>query len=387
MPVLEPRCPRILVVVGTRPEAIKMGPVVRELRRRSEEVECTVVNTGQHPVAVAAALGLAGVEADVDLAVHRPGQTPNDVMAAVLDGMAPHMDRHRPDAVLVHGDTSSAAAAALHAFNRRVPVVHIEAGLRTGDLDQPFPEEANRRVISVCARLHLAPTTRAEVNLIAEGVPVATIVVTGNTGVDALHAVLAEHPVEDPVVRGLVGHPGRLAVATLHRRENWSSLAIAADAIREVVDRHADLRLVLPVHPNPDVHRVLRRSRLADHPRVTLCDPLSYVPFAHLLARSELVLTDSGGVQEEAGSLGVPVVVMRDVTERPELLASGLGRLAGCSRARIVEHATDLLGNPPIVVGDPPFGDGRAAPRCVDAVLAMVRATDRPQSVANAVGS
>lgn len=363
-----------MVVAGTRPEALKLAPVVRALRA-DDRFACTLVTSGQHPTMVAEAFALFGVRADVDLAVHRPGQTPNDIAAAVLAGLTHVVDQLRPAAVVVHGDTTTAMAAALHAFNSQIPVAHVEAGLRSGDLRAPFPEEANRRLISVCADLHLAPTFDAKANLVAEGVKPDHVVVTGNTVVDALRWVLANRlptaAVDGRVLEQVHAHRGRAAVVTMHRRESWGGqLADAASAIREVVDRHPDLMVVAALHPNPAVREEVA-SGLAGHPRIVVCDPLGYVAFSHLLERASLVLTDSGGVQEEAASLGVPVVVLRDVTERPEVLAGGLGRLTGCAPQHIVTAATDLLAQPPVVAAENPFGDGCAAARCAAALARL----------------
>jgi UDP-N-acetylglucosamine 2-epimerase (non-hydrolysing) len=364
---------RVLSVLGTRPEAIKLAPVVRELARRPGLVSRVCV-TGQHREMLAPVLGLFGMHPDVDLAVMRPDQTPTQVAAAVLAGLERVFADERPDWILVQGDTTTVAAAAWAAYYARIRVGHVEAGLRTGDKWQPFPEEVNRRMASVVADLHLAPTEQARQNLLREGIDPAAIVVTGNPVIDALHWA-SEMPCD--LSQGALAQLDwgkRILVVTAHRRENHGApLRQICLALREIATAYPDVAIVYPVHPNPNVTGPVY-SLLGQVPGVVLLPPLDYLPFVHLLKRSYLVLTDSGGIQEEAPGLGKPVLVLRNVTERPEALEAGTARLVGTEQASIVREVGLLLDDrgdyASMAHAANPYGDGHAAERIVDALLA-----------------
>jgi UDP-N-acetylglucosamine 2-epimerase len=361
----------VLSVFGTRPEAVKMAPVVRELAARPG-VRSVVCVTAQHREMLDQVLDTFAIRPDYDLGLMRERQDLAQLAAGALTALSPVLDEVRPDAVLVQGDTTTALAAALAAFYRRVPVGHVEAGLRTGDRYSPFPEEINRRVVGVVATWHFAPTERAARALRAEGVDPGDIFVTGNTVVDALLAVVRERPEAAPAIPGLNGRE-RLVLVTAHRRENFGApLEGICAALRTLVERHEDLRIVYPVHLNPAVQEPVRRL-LADHPRIALLPPLDYAPFAHLIRRADLILTDSGGIQEEAPAFGTPVLVLRRDTERPEAIEAGTARLVGTDPAAIVAEAGRLLDDPAAYAAmaraGNPFGDGTAARRIVDILL------------------
>ena len=348
-----------------------MAPVVAELRSRPG-IDCTVAVTGQHREMLDEVLDLFGIVPDHDLDIMTAGQTPSQVAARVLGAIDGLLAKTEPDWVLVQGDTTTAMAVALGAFHTRVRVGHVEAGLRTHDRLHPFPEEVNRRLVSMVADLHFAPTRSARDNLLAEGVAEADVVVTGNTVVDAFVDV-AGRPFE-PAGTPLEGLPlddGRLVVLTAHRRESFGApLREAFEAVRALAGRYGDVRIVYPVHLNPDVGG-LAREVLGGVDRVHLVPPLDYRSFAGLLARAYLILTDSGGIQEEAPSVGVPVLVLRDVTERPEAVAAGTARLVGTAAGRIVAEAARLLddaaAHAAMAGAENPYGDGRARIRIADA--------------------
>jgi len=374
---------KILLVFGTRPEAIKMAPVVRELRRRAEagELEYRVCCTAQHREMLDQVLDIFGIVPDYDLRVMEANQTPTAVASAVLRDLEPVLRAERPDWVLVQGDTTTVAAASLAAFYARARVGHVEAGLRTHDRWQPFPEEINRRVAGVIADLHFAPTRSAAGNLLREGTDPAAVVVTGNPVVDALQWVAGDDTLRgtdegmraaDEVLAELGDR--RLVLVTAHRRENFGApLEEICHALADLAREHGDsIRIVYPVHLNPNVSEPVRRL-LGGVPGVRLLPPVDYVPFVRLLKHAYLALTDSGGIQEEAPGVGVPVLVMRDTTERPEAVEAGTARLVGARRATIVREVNALLSDPGLrermtdVVN--PYGDGRAAERIVAAVL------------------
>ena len=373
--------PHVLTVFGTRPEAVKLAPVVLELQRRAgSSLISHVCVTGQHRDMLDQVLRVFGIVPDVDLNVMADNQSPTQVASAVLARLEPILHQLRPDWVVVQGDTTTVALAALAAFYARVRVAHVEAGLRTDDKWQPFPEEINRRVAGVIADLHLAPTARARDNLLRESVPRERILVTGNPGIDALRWVTAQPTPRELRTRfaawGLEEGPDapRLVLVTAHRRENFGAgLEQICRALRELARRYqGSVRIVYPVHRNPHVWEPVHRL-LGDEPWVTLMPPLDYLPNLHLMRRATLVLTDSGGVQEEAPGLGVPALVLREVTERPEGVDAGALRLVGTDRARIVAEATRLLDDPrayrAMARAVNPFGDGRAAERIVSALL------------------
>jgi UDP-N-acetylglucosamine 2-epimerase (non-hydrolysing) len=363
---------KVLSVFGTRPEAVKLAPVIRAVEQRPG-LDSRVCVTAQHRDMLDQVLRVFGIAPDVDLDVMEANQSPTGVAAAVLARLEPILQAERPDWVVVQGDTTTVAAAALAAFYARIRVAHVEAGLRTGDRWQPFPEEINRRIAGVVADLHFAPTQRAKANLLRENVPPERVLVTGNPGIDALRWVVRQPT--PPAVAALLESwaSQRLVFVTAHRRENFGApLEQICLALRDLAGRYAGrLHIVYPVHRNPNVwgpvHALL--DGVAD---VTLVPPLDYVPTLHLMRRATLVLTDSGGVQEEAVGLGVPALVLREVTERPEGVAAGGLRVVGTDRARIVAEATRLMDDPEaharMAGADNPFGDGRAAERIAAAL-------------------
>jgi UDP-N-acetylglucosamine 2-epimerase (non-hydrolysing) len=350
----------VACIFGTRPEAIKMAPVIQELARAGDVEPVTVV-TAQHRELLDRVLGHFGIEPAADLDVMVPGQSLTHTTTRVLERLEPVLARLKPDLVLVHGDTTTTLAAALAAFYARIPVGHVEAGLRTGDKYAPYPEEMNRRLTDAVADLHFAPTPRARDNLRREGVPDETVFVTGNTAIDALLRTVR------PGRRD-----GRVLLVEAHRRENFGGpLEQVALAIRDVARRFPDLRVVCSVHPNPNVRGVFRQV-LSSEPNVELHDPFDYVEWAQQMARAYLIATDSGGVQEEAPALGTPVVLLRDKTERPEAVEAGTVLVAGTDRARVAEVITWLLqdgeAHRRMEGARNPFGDGHAAERIVAAI-------------------
>jgi UDP-N-acetylglucosamine 2-epimerase (non-hydrolysing) len=364
--------PRIVSVVGTRPEAVKMAPVLLALARRADRFESVLVSTAQHREMLDQVLGVFGLVPEVDLGVMRPDQTLFDITERALEGTRELLDRLRPDLLLVQGDTTTVFAASLAAFYLRVPVGHVEAGLRSWDLANPFPEEANRRFTDAIATLHFAPTAGARDNLLREGVRPAQVHVTGNTVVDALQLALTRLdglPV-DPALKPALESGARLVAVTAHRRENHGPrLVEICLGLRRLVERFPDVAVVYPVHLNPNVQRTVREV-LEGVPRVFLVPPLDYWSFVRLLAASDVILTDSGGVQEEAPSLGKPVLVLREVTERPEAVDAGLARVIGTDAEVIVAETARLLTDPAAYrrmteATVNPFGDGTAGRRIV----------------------
>jgi UDP-N-acetylglucosamine 2-epimerase (non-hydrolysing) len=363
----------ILVVFGTRPEAIKLFPVVAALKADARfRVEVCV--SAQHREMLDQVLGIAAIVPDHDLDVMQPGQTLDALTARLLTGLGEVMDRVRPDRVIVQGDTATAMAGALAAYYRKVPVDHVEAGLRSGNIYHPWPEEINRKIIGTIANLHFAPTATAAAALVAETVDPARVHVTGNTVIDALHWVTQRIEAEPALAAGLAGLEQRFAGkriigVTSHRRENFGGgLESIAGAIRQIAQR-PDVALIFPVHPNPNVRAVMQDA-LGGLANVALIEPLDYPHFARLLSIAEIVLTDSGGVQEEAPALGKPVLVMRETTERPEGVAAGTARLVGTDAGRIVTEISTLLDDKPayeaMARAHNPFGDGQAARRIVE---------------------
>ncbi len=358
----------VLSVFGTRPEAIKMAPVLK-LLARERGIRSLVCVTAQHREMLDQVLGLFSIHPDKDLDLMREGQTLTRITTRALEELEPYLAQEKPDFLLVQGDTTTTMAASLAAFYARVPVGHVEAGLRTGDPDYPYPEEINRRITSVLARQHFAPTEGARRNLLTEGVEDARIMVTGNTVIDALLEVVAIQPSRAPrlPLRGT-----RLILVTAHRRENFGApLLEIMGAIRDLAEAYPDVDLVYPVHRNPNVDGPVRKE-LSNVPGVHLTDPLEYKAFADLMAQCYLILTDSGGIQEEAPSLGKPVLVLRDETERPEALKAGTVRLVGPHRKAIVAAARELLDSPEAYAAMAravnPYGDGKAAGRIVERV-------------------
>lgn len=359
---------RIYIILGTRPEAIKLAPVI-QVFRRSPTFELQVILTGQHREMVEQVMQLFDLKADRDLEIMQPGQSLTDITCRSLRGLEALFQQSKPELVLVQGDTTTAFAAALAAFYQKIPVGHVEAGLRTDDLLNPYPEEANRRLISQLSQLHFAPTTLAAENLQRSGV-VGEIHQTGNTVIDALLSVAKRQPACD--ISGLDWGKYRTLLATVHRRENWGEpLQGIAEGFLQILEKFPDTALLLPLHRNPTVREPLQ-ALLGNHPRVFLTEPLDYSELVGAIGRSYFLLTDSGGLQEEAPSLGKPVLVLRETTERPEATLAGTAKLVGTHPAEIVAWATQLLSNPAayqaMAMAINPFGDGHAAERILQIV-------------------
>ena len=366
---------RVLVVVGTRPEAIKMAPVVDALRAQ-EGIETRVALTGQHGDLVDQALKDFGVKPAWDLGIMKPNQSLYDVLHGTLDGLRDVVRSFRPDMLLVQGDTATVFAASLVGFFEHVRVGHVEAGLRSGrDRTKPFPEEMFRRLTDVISDLYFAPTPGARKALLDEDVPTDRVHVTGNTVVDALHAAAAQRrPIRDPNLAALVEDADvRVLLLTVHRRESFGEpIRGIFEAVRALADQDSAVRVIYPVHPNPNVSGPAREL-LAGHPRILLTPPLDYFDLVAALQRADLILTDSGGIQEEAPTFGAPVLVLRDRTERPEAVAAGMAELVGTDRSRILARSRALLGGEdrPKHVGQP-YGDGLAGERIADIVASSL---------------
>jgi len=366
----------VLTAFGTRPELIKLGPVLAELEARAEVFQTINLNTGQHADLLVPFLKLFGTRIDHDLEVMRPAQPLNALFARILNDIDPLLESHRPDVVLVQGDTTTAAAVALAAFQRKIPVGHVEAGLRTHDSQSPFPEEMNRRLISRIARWHFAGTKNHARTLRREGIPRENIFRTGNPVVDALNWI-GKTPCS-PELRDLLNRTAGLKriAFTSHRRENFASLLEGnLRVIRHFVERHADTAVIFPMHPNPVV-REKAYSMLAGVERVHLIEPLDYVDFIRLLSESWLIASDSGGIQEEAPSLGKPLLILRESTERAEVLETGLARLAATSEqleTMLQEHYWSHEVTQPVVN---PFGDGLASRRIARILNRVLTAPD-----------
>ncbi|MFB7888858.1 non-hydrolyzing UDP-N-acetylglucosamine 2-epimerase [Cellulosimicrobium cellulans] len=363
---------RIMTVYGTRPEAIKVAPVIRALEE-SPDFESVTVVTGQHREMLDQVNELFGIVPDHDLNIMSHGQTLAQIFARVIEGLDPILEEEKPAAVIVQGDTSTSTAAALAAFYRRIPVVHVEAGLRSGNIHSPFPEEANRKLTTQIAALHLAPTETSRGNLLAEGVDDATIVVTGNTVIDALLTTVGkEVPFTDPLLEQLAASQRRILLVTTHRRENWGgAMEGVGRALAKIARTFPDLEIVLPAHRNPIVRDAIL-PQLAGIENVTVTEPLPYGEFARMMSLSTVILSDSGGVQEEAPSLGKPVLVMRENTERPEAVAAGTVELVGTDEDAIVAKVRGLLLDADtyraMASASNPYGDGEAAPRVLVAI-------------------
>lgn len=380
---------RVLSVFGTRPEAIKMAPLVLQLAS-DERIESRVCVTGQHRQLLDTVLDVFDIRPDHDLSVMSPGQDLFDVTSRVMLGLRGVLRAEKPDVVLVHGDTTTCLATALAAFYERVPIGHVEAGLRSHDLALPFPEEMNRRVADLVSDVYFAPTECSRHNLLTEGIDAARIHVTGNTGIDALLWMRARVAVKNakhyaaafgPLLTPLVDHwPGPIVLVTGHRRESFGrGFDDLCRAIRGAALAHKDWLFVYPVHPNPNVKGPVS-SALGDIANVVLVDPIDYEPFVYLMDRAKVLLTDSGGLQEEGPALQKPVLVTRDVTERPEAVAAGTVRLVGTDPRRIQNALEELLGDERAYAAmsraSNPYGDGRASGRIVEAVCARYARAD-----------
>jgi UDP-N-acetylglucosamine 2-epimerase (non-hydrolysing) len=361
---------KILVVFGTRPEAIKLFPVVRAFAATAD-IDVRTCVTAQHRGLLDQVLAIAGLTPDIDLDLMEPGQSLDRLTARLLTGIGDVLDAERPDRIIVQGDTATAMAGALAAYYRRIPVAHVEAGLRSGDIYQPWPEEVNRRIVAPIADIHFAPTETAAAALARENIDAAMIHVTGNTVIDALHATVARIDADPTLAAGLDAVAERFAgkrliLVTTHRRENFGDgMTSIARALARIAER-PDVAILFPMHPNPNVVAAMD-TVLGDNPAIARIDPLDYPHFIRALGLAHIVLTDSGGVQEEAPALGKPVLVMRETTERPEGVAAGTARLIGADEDRIVSEIFTLLDDKQswsrMARAHNPFGDGHAASR------------------------
>ncbi|HBX23445.1 MAG TPA: UDP-N-acetylglucosamine 2-epimerase (non-hydrolyzing) [Desulfotomaculum sp.] len=363
---------KVLVVFGTRPEAIKMAPLVK-LLQKDDALDCRVAVTAQHREMLDQVLQLFNIRPDHDLDIMRAGQTLFDITARALSGLKPVLEKEKPDLVLVHGDTTTTFVAALASYYMQIPVGHVEAGLRTGNRYSPFPEEMNRRLTGGLAQWHFAPTTGARANLLREAVDPEHVFVTGNTVIDALlTTVRKEYRFGAPLLDQMDFDRHRVLLVTTHRRENLGDpMRDIYLALRDIMEQFPDVRVIFPVHKNPAVRRVVN-DVLGDSDRVHLLEPMDYEPFVNLMSRCHLVLTDSGGMQEEAPSLGKPVLVLRNTTERPEAVDAGTVRLVGTDRGAVRDEAIRLLAHETyyrsMAEAVNPYGDGRACKRIVQAV-------------------
>jgi UDP-N-acetylglucosamine 2-epimerase (non-hydrolysing) len=374
------------LVGGTRPEAVKLAPVALAMRDAGI-LAPVLLASGQHPTMVTQALAAFGLEPDITLQVDRATGSQAELLTAMIRELDELWSVRTPAAVIVQGDTTTSLAGALAAFWRRIPVVHLEAGLRSGDLESPFPEEGNRRLVAQVAALHLAPTPLAAMNLLDEKIPASDVLVTGNTVVDATLAVAGRKlPFENPAVAAArANSTNRLVLVTAHRRESWGEpLDRILAAVKELIARYPDIDVILPSHPNPAVREQVDAA-LAGVERVTVTDPLPYPDLARLLSEAYLVLTDSGGIQEEAPSFGVPALVLRDVTERVESLHAGCAKLVGSDTALIVSEASALLDSrsrrDSMTAGGNPYGDGLAAVRTAQATANLLGLAPAPEAM------
>ncbi|MFP1923289.1 non-hydrolyzing UDP-N-acetylglucosamine 2-epimerase [Lonsdalea quercina] len=368
---------KVLTVFGTRPEAIKMAPLIHALAQDAF-FESRVCVTAQHREMLDQVLELFGIEPDFDLNIMQPGQGLSEISCRILSGLKPVLEAFRPDLVLVHGDTSTTLMASLAAFYQRIPVGHVEAGLRTGDIFAPWPEEANRTLTGHLAQYHFAPTDSARLNLLKENVPDAAIKVTGNTVIDALFWVrdlIARDPKLNQPLQAqyaFLSEQRKMILVTGHRRESFGDgFERICSALAAIAQRHPDVQIVYPVHLNPNVSEPVNRI-LSGIDNIFLIPPQNYLPFVYLMNRAYLILTDSGGIQEEAPSLGKPVLVMRDTTERPEALASGVVRLVGTDATKILHNVSALLADESAYLSmsqaQNPYGDGHASQRILAAL-------------------
>lgn len=373
---------RVLTVFGTRPEAIKLAPVLLELKKYPE-IDSKVCVTAQHREMLDQVLRLFGIEPDMDLNLMRSNQSLGEITARVVHEMEKALDQERPDIVLIQGDTTTVMATALAAFYKRVKIGHVEAGLRSGDIHSPYPEEMNRRVVSMVASLHFAPTKRAVESLLKENIPADKVFLTGNTVIDALMMIVSlPEPVEVKRLLAKASLDGqsdrkRLILVTAHRRENFGDrFENICRALRKIVERNEDVAIIYPVHLNPNVQKPVK-AILSGIDRIILTRPVTYDVLAHLMKRSYMVMTDSGGIQEEAPALGKPVLVMREETERPEGIEAGTARLVGTKEEKIVEEAERLLNDncayESMARAVNPYGDGHAAERIVEILRKRIK--------------
>ncbi|WP_257274207.1 MULTISPECIES: non-hydrolyzing UDP-N-acetylglucosamine 2-epimerase [unclassified Endozoicomonas] len=365
---------KVLIVFGTRPEAIKMAPVVKALYSHPK-IEARVCVTAQHREMLDQVLKLFEIEPDYDLNIMLPGQTLTDITSNILKGMESVLRECKPDAILVHGDTTTTLATSLAAFYQQIPVGHVEAGLRTGDLYSPWPEEANRKITTAIAKWHFAPTESAKANLLAENVAKENVLITGNTVIDALLEVKNklenDHELQSRFSDqfDFIANNSRIILVTGHRRESFGDgFERICEALAVIAKQKPNVQIIYPVHLNPNVREPVNRL-LSDIDNIHLIEPLDYLPFVWLMNRSDIILTDSGGIQEEAPSLGKPVLVMRDTTERPEAVTAGTVKLVGTDSSRIIDTITTLLNDSKIYEkmskAQNPYGDGKASDRII----------------------
>jgi len=365
---------KVMTVFGTRPEAIKMAPIVLELAKHPDKITPVVAVTAQHREMLDQVLGLFNITPDHDLDIMAQGQTLFDITSKAMMGLDKVLEQEKPDIVLVHGDTTTTFAGALAAYYHQTTVGHVEAGLRTHDKYSPFPEEMNRKLTGCIADLNFAPTETSESNLLAENVKPESIFVTGNTVIDALHhTVRDDFQFEDELLQNIDFENKRIILVTTHRRENLGEpMRHVYKALRQLTEEFDDVEVVFPVHKNPKVREVVREE-LGGLSQVRLIDPLDYEPFANLMHKAHLILTDSGGVQEEAPALGKPVLVLRDTTERPEAVAAGTVKLIGTDRDVVYNEAKTLLTDEKayhrMAESVNPYGDGKASERIIQAIL------------------
>lgn len=361
---------KVLVAFGTRPEIIKLAPVISALKGKTD---VTVLHTGQHIDLAEPMLSLFDIEPEVNLGIMKEGQNLFGLTSALTAKLGEYLSNHRPDYVIVQGDTTTAYLTALSAFYVKIPVLHVEAGLRSYNHYYPFPEEINRRLITQIAHFHFAPTHQNKQNLMREGVAESNIVVTGNTVIDAMQMMLQapQYLSQKPEILQHLKAEQKLILLTAHRRENHGkALVEILEAVREIVDTHPNVTVIFPAHPNPEVQKAIQATDIK-HPRFLVTPPFTYLHFMHLLNRSDIILTDSGGIQEEASALGKSILVLRNETERQELIDLGLGILAGTSKPEIIKQCTKLLNHEVKPEAHSVFGDGKAAERIRDFILSL----------------
>ena len=363
---------KVMTIFGTRPEAIKMAPVVKALEA-ADDMESIVTVTAQHREMLDQVLHLFSITPDYDLNIMSQGQTLYDVTCKALLGLQGVLKEAKPDVVLVHGDTTTTFVGALAAFYEGIPVGHVEAGLRTGNIYSPFPEEMNRKLTGAIGTYHFAPTSTSESNLLKENINPAHLYVTGNTVIDALQTtVQTDYTFKEELLNQIDYIKNKVILVTTHRRENLGDpMRNVYEAIRDIINEQADVEVIFPMHRNPKVRSIVQEV-LGDMPRVHLIEPLEYEPFANLMARTYLIMTDSGGIQEEAPSLGKPVLVLRDTTERPEAVEAGTVKLVGTDKESVYRTATELIVNKEAYLAMSnavnPYGDGLASDRIVQAL-------------------